>query len=82
MALPSLIRSTSRPNLYICARCAFRASRNAQSLNRRSIGTKYLAKVAAAEKEWKATAQEIKQKKKKSMLTILEERGLVQNITG
>jgi tyrosyl-tRNA synthetase len=43
---------------------------------------KYLAKVADAEKAWQDQALRIRQKKEKSMLTILEERGLVQDITG
>jgi tyrosyl-tRNA synthetase len=43
---------------------------------------KYLAKVADAEKEWQEKAATIRAGKEKSMLTILEERGLVQTVTG
>ena len=43
---------------------------------------KYLAKVANAEAEWQEKASKIKAGKQKSMLTILEERGLVNTITG
>jgi tyrosyl-tRNA synthetase len=43
---------------------------------------KYLTKVAEAEEEWKEKAARIKTGKEKSMLTILEERGLVQTVTG
>ena len=43
---------------------------------------KYLAKVADAEKQWKDKAARISAGEEKSMLTILEERGLVQTITG
>jgi tyrosyl-tRNA synthetase len=38
--------------------------------------------VAEAKKEWGALAQDIKHGKKKSMLAVLEERGLVHNVTG
>jgi hypothetical protein len=41
-----------------------------------------LAKVAAAEEDWHATGQEIRSGAKKSMLTILEERGLVKDVPG
>ncbi len=43
---------------------------------------KYLAKVADAEKQWKDKAARIGAGEEKSMLTILEERGLVHTITG
>jgi tyrosyl-tRNA synthetase len=43
---------------------------------------KYLAKVADAEKQWKERAARVNAGQEKSMLTILEERGLVQTITG
>jgi len=48
----------------------------------RWIGIKYLTKVADAEMTWQQKAWEIKDGKKKSMLSILEERGLVHQITG
>lgn len=43
---------------------------------------KYLAKVADAELAWQEKASKINAGEAKSMLTILEERGLVQTITG
>jgi tyrosyl-tRNA synthetase len=43
---------------------------------------KYLAKIAEAEKDWRMEANEIKAGRQKSMLTILEERGLVNTIAG
>lgn len=43
---------------------------------------KYLAKVADAELAWQEKATKIRTGQQKSMLTILEERGLVQTITG
>jgi len=82
MISPSLFGSTSRQELYICSRCTFRASKVSFKTTRRWIGQKYLAKVALAEKQWQEWALEIKAKKRKSMLTVLEERGLVHQITG
>jgi len=43
---------------------------------------KYLAKQANAENAWQAKAQEINDGTKQSMLSILEERGLVHQIAG
>jgi tyrosyl-tRNA synthetase len=43
---------------------------------------KYLAKVADAELQWEEKAKMIRKGKQKSILTILEERGLIQSITG
>lgn len=82
MASPSLFRNASRPDLYICARCTFRSSTAPSKASKRWIGLKYLAKKAKAEKEWGEQAGEIKIGKKKSMLTILEERGLVHQLAG
>ena len=43
---------------------------------------KYLSKVADAETKWQEKALEIKDGKQKSMLSILEERNLVESMTG
>lgn len=43
---------------------------------------KYLVKVADAEERWAEQAKLIQAGKKKSMLSILEERGLVEKFTG
>jgi tyrosyl-tRNA synthetase len=43
---------------------------------------KYLAKVADAEKAWQEKAAKIQAGKEQSMLSILEERGLVKSVTG
>jgi len=40
-----------------------------------------MAKVANAEHEWKLRAEEVKAGKHKTMLAILEERGLVKDLT-
>ncbi|KAH7327175.1 hypothetical protein BKA65DRAFT_375166, partial [Rhexocercosporidium sp. MPI-PUGE-AT-0058] len=82
MASPSLFRRSARPEFYVCARCCIRASRTPTTTIRRWIGMKYLAKVANAELEWAAKASKIRSGEEKSMLTILEERGLVNTITG
>jgi tyrosyl-tRNA synthetase len=77
MVTPSLFRSI-RPDLYICARCAFRTSKP----SRRWVGTKYLAKKAKADEKWAELAADIRDGKKKSMFKTLEERGLIYNVTG
>ncbi len=43
---------------------------------------KYLAKMADAEFEWQEQASKIRAGKQKSMLAVLEERGLVHQIVG
>jgi tyrosyl-tRNA synthetase len=82
MVSASLFGNTARDCLYICSKCALKASKVASKTSRRWIGTKYLAKVAQAEREWQEQALQIRAGKMKSMLTILEERGLVHQITG
>lgn len=82
MAAQSLFRNASQRDAYICGRCAIRNSKRPRDTGRRMIGTKWLAKKAAAEEDWKVRAKEIKEGKRKSMLSILEERGLVHQIAG
>jgi hypothetical protein len=77
-----LFGTTSGQELYLCSRCAFRTSKISSKTAKRWIGQKYLAKVALAETQWQEWAREIKNKKRKSMFTILKERGLVHNVTG
>lgn len=43
---------------------------------------KYLAKVADAEMAWSQKAARVRSGQEQSMLTILEERGLVKTFTG
>jgi len=76
MASSPILQSPARPNLY---RCIFGAKLN---VSRRGIGTKYLAKVKVAEQEWAEKAAEIKDGRRKSMLSILEERGYINQIAG
>ncbi|TVY52428.1 Tyrosine--tRNA ligase, mitochondrial [Lachnellula cervina] len=82
MASPSLLRRTTRPELYVCARCAFRAAQPSTRGPKRCISTSFLTKVAAAEVQWQERAVEVQAGKRKSLLTVLEERGLIQAITG
>ncbi|KAG9245225.1 hypothetical protein BJ878DRAFT_534035 [Calycina marina] len=75
--LPSLARSST-----ICARCAFRAASAPQRTTKRWIGIKMLGKMADAEASWVDKSMRIRAGKEKSMLTILEERQLVEALTG
>jgi tyrosyl-tRNA synthetase len=81
MASKTLFRNTARPDLYVCASCAFKASRPNKTA-RRWVHMKYLVKVADAEERWAEQAKLIQAGKKTSMLSILEERGLVEKFTG
>ncbi|RDW75897.1 tyrosine--tRNA ligase-1 [Coleophoma crateriformis] len=82
MASPSLLRSTTRQELYVCARCTLRASKLHGNTARRAIHRSTIEKQREAAKQWKALAKEITAGTKKSMLTRLEERGLVHSIAG
>ncbi|OBT64198.1 hypothetical protein VE03_06833 [Pseudogymnoascus sp. 23342-1-I1] len=82
MASSSLLRSASQQRLCQCGRTAARSTRPHGATGRRYIGMKYLAKVADAEKAWGEKAKEIRAGNQKSMLSILEERGLVHQTTG
>ncbi|TVY89596.1 Tyrosine--tRNA ligase, mitochondrial [Lachnellula willkommii] len=82
MASPSLLRRSTRPELYVCSRCAFRAAQPSTRGPKRCISTSFLNKVAAAEEQWQEQAVEVRTGKRKSVLTVLEERGLIQAITG
>ncbi|CZR55816.1 related to tyrosine--trna ligase precursor, mitochondrial (cyt-18) [Phialocephala subalpina] len=82
MALSSLLRASKRPDPYVCARCAFQASNAPSKTTRRWLKIEYTDRVAEAEMTWGERASSIRAGKEKSMLTILEERGLVQTVTG
>jgi len=82
MATRTFLHSSNRSELYVCTRCAFRASQGPSRVAKRWIGMKYLTKVAGAELDWQDKASRIKRGEQKSMLTVLEERGLIQTITG
>ena len=77
------MRASTRPGLYVCAGCALRLANGSQKITKRWImGPKMLRKVTEAETQWQEQAFDIRDGKKKSMLSILEERGLVHDITG
>ncbi|KAH8816376.1 hypothetical protein F5884DRAFT_896163 [Xylogone sp. PMI_703] len=82
MPSASLLKRRTQPDLYVCARCSFQASRIPNRSSRRWIGQKYLAKLADAEMAWQEKAYKIRAGQQKSMLTILEERGYVHSIAG
>ncbi|KAF4635079.1 hypothetical protein G7Y89_g3020 [Cudoniella acicularis] len=78
MASPLLRNSTP----YVCTRCAIRAAKPLNVAGRRMISQKFLKRVAESAMTWQQRAVQIEAGKKKSMLTILEERGLVETVTG
>lgn len=82
----SILRSSAQnglySGLYVCARCSFRAANISRKPIRRGLGTKWLAKAAEAKEKWDKQANDIRSGKEKSMLTKLEERGLVHTVTG
>jgi tyrosyl-tRNA synthetase len=82
MATHSLFQTAFYRSRYINIRCAFRTLEVFRRDTRRSIGSKYLAKVAEAEKQWKEQSKAIRDGRQKSMLSILEERGLIHQIAG
>jgi tyrosyl-tRNA synthetase len=78
----SLFQTAFRRSHCIYTRRVFRTSAIFRRDARRSIGTKYLAKVAEAEEQWKEQSKAIRDGRQKSMLSILEERGLIHQIAG
>ncbi|KAI0994993.1 Tyrosine--tRNA ligase [Podosphaera aphanis] len=81
MAPKASLQRTSKQGIYMCTRCALRGVSHPSFVSKRWIGMKYLAKVAAAEDQWQEKALRVTAGKEKSMLTILEERGLVLKTT-
>ena len=78
----------SRVSTSICSSCLRRAGvlchwrgGNIPS-SRRSIGLKYLQKKTEAEEQWQAGAATIRDGQRRSMLSVLEERGFVDSIAG
>ncbi|KAI9762814.1 MAG: tyrosyl-tRNA synthetase [Chaenotheca gracillima] len=74
----------SRP--FICWRCAQRSlalpKRAPSFITSRPISERYLARKVEEEKDWQAQAVEIREGKKQSMLSRLEERGYIDSIAG
>ncbi|EXJ75854.1 uncharacterized protein A1O5_00361 [Cladophialophora psammophila CBS 110553] len=77
---------TAGRSLYICQTCRRHLrERNAPSLpssRQRWITQAHVRRIQEAEEEWRAKAREIEKGNMKSMLTILEERGYVNQIVG
>ncbi|TVY71545.1 Mitochondrial tyrosine--tRNA ligase [Lachnellula suecica] len=82
MASLSFLRPSTRPDLYVCAKCALRATNAPNRSRRKWISTSWIQKTEVAVAEWEKKAKQIRAGKEKSMLTILEERGLVHQIAG
>ena len=78
MASIAFAHNALRPNPSICARCAIRASRT----SKRHLSGTFITREIEKELAWKEQAKLIREGKKKSMLTILEERGYIKQIAG
>lgn len=66
----------------VCRRCLLACARGVADGQRRGISTGYLAKKAAAEKQWEERAELIKQGKLPNTWDLLEERGYVKDTAG
>lgn len=82
MAVPAFLRLPARLEPYICVRCSTRAARIPGRSARRSLHLSTIAKREDAEKDWQAKAAKIRAGEQQSMLSILEERGLIHTISG
>lgn len=51
-------------------------------VQKRWIGTKYLAKLAKADKEWQIKAEKIKNGQMKNLFDELDERGFIKDVVG
>lgn len=63
---------------WICTRCLLQANKQ----QRRNVSRSHLEKLRVGQDEWAARAKEIDAGERKSMLSILYERGLVHDIAG
>ncbi|KAH0841782.1 Tyrosine--tRNA ligase, mitochondrial [Fonsecaea pedrosoi] len=85
MKTPNPLR-TARRSLYICQSCrSHLRDRNplpSLSAQQRWITQAHVRRIQEAEEEWRAKAQAIEKGNMKSMLTILEERGYINQIVG
>lgn len=78
MSRPTVLRNAVQLRPYVCARCTFRIQQNGA----RSIHAKTAARKEREDLEWQAQTRDVRLGKKKSMLSILEERGYVKDIAG
>lgn len=72
---------------YICSSCIkarhfYKSPIGLVKSQRRSISMGYIAKTEAAADQWAIQANEIEAGKRKSVLSLLEERGYVNQIAG
>ncbi|KAI9816034.1 MAG: tyrosyl-tRNA synthetase [Pycnora praestabilis] len=87
MAASSHIRVAIHSPNPVCCWCSARQTtsellRHKKPSAKRCITQGYVKKKAEAEERWQAKARDIKEGKKKSMLSILEGRGLINAISG
>ncbi|RKF54041.1 Tyrosine--tRNA ligase, mitochondrial [Golovinomyces cichoracearum] len=82
MASQMFSRKPIGREVYYYSRFRVRSEVTGIRTTKRWIGMKYLAKIADAEDEWQKKASRVRAGKQKSMLTILEERGLICQVTG
>ncbi|KIX98530.1 uncharacterized protein Z520_05831 [Fonsecaea multimorphosa CBS 102226] len=84
MKPPTPLR-TARRSLYVCQSCRRHLrERNPPSIasQQRWIARAHVRRIQEAEEEWRAKAREIEKGNMKSMVTILEERGYINQIVG
>lgn len=88
-SMPRSIRLINNPRLnhpYICLSCQSRlpttASQPPQSQQKRWITRSHIIRIKEAMDDWAERADAIKNGKKQSMLSVLEERGFVNQIVG
>ncbi|KAL9110569.1 MAG: hypothetical protein Q9227_004927 [Pyrenula ochraceoflavens] len=74
-----------KTHAFICGRCRrkqLHESLGGRIQTRRWITQNHIRNIRAAEEDWETRAKDIRGGKKKSMLKILEERGLINQIVG
>lgn len=75
---PALLRTSQLHRAYVCSQCRLALLRQ----QRRNISETHKQKVRDAEGQWHERAKEIRAGKRKSMVEILEARGLIHDIVG
>lgn len=80
MASSALIHHAARPRPWVCRQCLLRQAGPRMPV--RPISQGHIRKTIEAEWQWKEQAKEIQAGRKQSFLSMLEERGFVQQIAG
>ena len=81
--MKSILHTRCRaPGISAPCRTLLGPRRTLRLLHAKDPNSKYDKKVKEANKEWEEKAQEIRDGKKPSMLSILEERGFVNELVG